>query len=116
MMQYQWGIFQANLNPSKGSEQAGIRPVLVVSSEGINQVLPIVTILSVTSLKPGRKVYPTEVLLDSESSGLKKDSLAMAHQIRAISKERIGERIGGIGSDEQKDKIRAAMKVYLDLF
>ncbi|MHB1393062.1 MAG: type II toxin-antitoxin system PemK/MazF family toxin, partial [Clostridia bacterium] len=52
MVAYQWGVFWADLDPAKGSEQAGKRPVLVVSVEEVNQVLPIVTILSVTSVKP----------------------------------------------------------------
>jgi mRNA interferase MazF len=115
MVRYQWGIFWANLNPNKGSEQAGIRPVLVVSSEEVNEVLPIVTILSITSLKPDRKIYPIEVLLPLSKTGLSKDSIAMAHQIRAISKERLGEQCGFINSNSLRESIKESIKVYLDL-
>lgn len=115
MVSYQWGIFWADLNPSKGSEQAGHRPVLVVSSEEANQALPIVTVLSLTSLKPGRKVYPTEAFLSAVETGLAKDSIAMAHQIRAVSKERLGSKCGGITDKAVMERVQAVMMTYLDL-
>ena len=116
MVNYQWGIFWADLDPSKGSEQAGHRPVLVISAEEVNQALPIVAVLSLTSVKPGRKVYPTETLLEASITGLPKDSIAMAHQIRAISKERLGERCGGIEDESVRERIKAAAKTYLDMW
>lgn len=112
---YQWGIFGADLSPTKGSEQAGTRPVLVISSEQVNEVLPVVTIVSITSLKPGRRVYPIEVLLHSKDSQLTKDSIIMAHQIRSISKERLGPQCGYIASDEIRESIKKAIKLYLDM-
>ena len=115
MVDYQWNIFWANLDPAKGSEQSGLRPVLVISSEEVNISLPIVTVLLLTSLKPGRKVYSIEVLLRAESTGLSRDSIVMAHQIRAISKERLGEVCGRIVSDVVKEDIIKAVKTYLDL-
>ncbi len=115
MVEYQWGIFWANLEPTKGSEQSGTRPVLVVSAEEVNQSLSIVTVLSLTSVKPGRRVYPIEVLLNTKATGLPNDSIAMAHQIRAIAKERLGEKCGIICSEEIKEQIRMAIKIYLNL-
>ena len=115
MVEYQWGIFWADLEPTKGSEQAGTRPVLVISAEEVNQSLPIVTILSLTTVKPGRKVYPVEILLDSKVTGLPQDSIAMAHQIRAIAKERLGGRCGIIGTEEIREQVRRAIKTYFDL-
>lgn len=115
MVNYQWNIFWANLDPVKGAEQAGDRPVLVISVEEVNQVLPVVTVVSLTSLKSGRKVYPIEVLLKASESGLAKDSIVMAHQIRAIAKERLGNKCGGIESDVIKHQIQTALKLYLDL-
>lgn len=112
-MDYQWNVFWAELDPVKGSEQGGTRPVLVVSNEDINQALPIVAILSITSLKAGRKIYPVEVLLKSSDTGLSQDSIAMAHQIRVISKERLGSMCGSIQSEELKEKIRGVMRLYL---
>ncbi len=115
MVRYQWGIFWADLNPIKGSEQSGIRPVLVISSEEVNEVLPVVTILAITSLKPGRKVYPIEVRLNKLESQLTKDSIVMAHQIRSISKERISQQCGVVELEETKEQIRNAVKLYLDM-
>lgn len=115
MVRYQWGIFRADLDPVRGSEQAGSRPVLVISSEEVNLSLPVVTIVSLTSLKPGRKVYSIETLLSKDKSGLPKDSIVMAHQIRAIAKERLGEKYGELADDEIKERIRDAVRVYLDL-
>ena len=115
MINYQWGIFWADLDPSKGSEQAGRRPVLVISAEEVNQALPIVTVLSVTSVKPGRKIYPTETFLEASVTGLPKDSIAMSHQIRAISKERLGEKCGSIEDDAMREKVKATIKMYLDI-
>lgn len=115
MVDYQWGIFWADLDPSKGSEQAGKRPVLVVSAEEVNQALPIVTIMSITSVKKGRKVYPTEVFVSTNDSGLPKDSLVMGHQIRAISKDRLDEKCGYIEDENIRGKIRNVIKRYLDL-
>src|SRR5208283_2065469 len=116
MVNYQWGIFWADLDPSKGSEQAGHRPVLVVSAEEVNQALQIVSVLSVTSVKTGRKVYPTETFLESSVTGLPKDSIAMSHQIRAISKERLRERCGSVEDEAVRERIKAASKTYLDLW
>jgi mRNA interferase MazF len=115
LVKYQWGIFWANLNPTEGSEQAGVRPVLVISTEVVNQALPIVTIMSITSVKPGRKIYPTEVHLNANDTGLPKDSIAMAHQIRAISKTRLGEKCGSIENIKIKEKINSVIKIYFDI-
>ena len=115
MIDMQWNVFWANLDPVKGSEQAGKRPVLVISAEEANTVLPVVTIMAITSLKPGRKVYPTEILLPLTETNLSKDSIAMAHQIRAISKSRLEEKTGEIKSDKIKSQIRDALRLYLDL-
>ena len=115
MVGYRWGIYWADLEPARGSEQAGTRPVLVISSEEVNQALPVVTVMSLTRLKLGRKVYPIEALLSSEATGLPHDSIAMAHQIRAIATERLGERCGSIQSEEIRNQVRSVIKTYLDL-
>lgn len=71
-MNYQWHVFLASLDPAKGSEQAGKRPVLVVSREQINQLLPVVNIVPVTSRKhASRTIYPNEVLLSAGTAGLR---------------------------------------------
>jgi mRNA interferase MazF len=61
-MTYQWHIFLATLDPIKGAEQAGKRPVLVISRERINQLLPVVNVIPLTSRKSGPLIiYPNEV-------------------------------------------------------
>lgn len=115
MSELRWGIFQADLNPIKGSEQGGKRPVLVVSRESINRSIPVVGVCPVTSLKPGRRIYATEVLLPQGSGGLTSDSLVMAHQIRTVSKERLGTRLGTLNDAHLKNCIRESLRLFLEL-
>ncbi len=111
----QWGIFQADLNPIRGSEQGGKQPVLVVSRESIHRSIPVVGVCPVTSLKPGRRIYATEVLLPKGSGGLASDSLAMAHQIRTISKERLGSLLGRLDDPQLRKSIRESLRLFLEL-
>ena len=111
----QWGVFVVRLDPVVGSEQAGRRPVLVVSREGINAALPVVTVVPLTGRKPGRRVYPNETLLPAGTAGLDRDSIAMAHQVRALAKERLGRRLGTLEDPELRAAVRRALRVHLDL-
>lgn len=113
MVSYQWSIFWAVLDPAEGSEQGGTLPVLVVSAEEVNQNLPVVTVLPLTSLKAGRRVYPTEVFLPGKNTGLPKDSIAMAHQIRIILKQRLSDRCGWIESNDMRTQILRAIDQLL---
>jgi len=112
---YQWSLFVVELDPTVGSEQAGRRPVLVVSREVANVALPVVTALPLTSHRKGRRVYPNEALLPAGTAGLDRESVVMAHQIRAISKRRLGARLGTIEDEELRAAVRAAVRVQLDL-
>ena len=114
-MNYKWGIFIADLNPVQGSEQKGTRLVIVVSDEDFNKLMPVVTVLPVTSLKEGRRVYPNEVLLKQETGGLAQDSIILAHQIRTISKDRLRDSIGFINNHSTHDAINDALRVHLNL-
>jgi len=112
---YQWSLFVVELDPTVGSEQAGRRPVLVISREVANAALPVVTALPLTSHRKGRRVYPNEALLPAGTAGLDRESVVMAHQIRAISKRRLGARLGTIEDEELRAAVRAAVRVQLDL-
>lgn len=114
-MNYKWGIFIADLNPVKGSEQRGERPVLVVSDESFNTLMPVVTVLPITSRKTGRKIYPNEVLLIKGTGGLSHESIILAHQIRTISKERLKNLLGSIDTDKTREIIDNALRVHLNL-
>jgi mRNA interferase MazF len=111
----QWGLFGADLDPVVGSEQAGQRPVLVVSREAVNRALPIVAIVPLTRARPGRRVYPTEVLVPAGAAGQAEDSIAMAHQLRTISIRRLANRIGLLLDATLRDAVRSAVRTYLDL-
>lgn len=110
---YRWGIFKARLGSGSGSEQQGVRPVLVISDEDFNRVMPVVTILPLTSLKPGRKVYPNEVLLSKGLGGLRRRSLVLAHQIRTIAKDRLVGLYGYLHDAEGQARIQQAVRIHL---
>lgn len=112
---YQWSVFVVDLDPAVGSEQAGRRPVLVISREVANAALPVVTTLPVTSLRKGRRIYPNEVLLPAGTAGLDRESVVMAHQIGALSKRRLGALLGKVDDQELRAAVRAAVRVQLDL-
>ena len=82
----------ADLNPTVGREQFGKRPVLIISNNYEN-LLDVVTIISIISLKEGRKIYPNELLLQNE---LEKPSILLCQQIRTISKKRLMKKLASI--------------------
>ena len=114
-MNLKWSVFMADLNPVIGSEQQGKRPVLVISDETTNSVMPVVTILPITSLKKGRRIYPNEVLLKQGVAGLDTDSIILAHQIRTISKQRLLNCRGTITEETLQTMINDALRVHLNL-
>ncbi len=115
-MKYQWHIFLASLDPTKGSEQAGRRPVLVISREQINQILPVVNVIPLTSRKSvERVVYPNEVLLPSGVAGLRADSIALCYQIRTLDKNRLERDWGELHDVNLRQEIREAIQFQLDM-
>ena len=110
-----WEIYYCNLDPTIGSEQKGTRPVLVISTDAVNHNLPVSTVLPLSSVKPGDKIYPTEVLLNPVTMGLPKLSVAMVQQIRTISHERFGNLVGTMTDERVRDMILIACREYFDL-
>jgi len=106
-------IYFANLNPTVGAEIKKTRPVLVVSNDANNSVADTVTIIPITSNI--KKVYPFEVLLKTQDTGLKKISKAQCHQIRTVSKLRISGNIAGTIGKETMEKVEYAVKLHLCL-
>jgi mRNA interferase MazF len=106
-------IYYANLSPAIGSEMDKHRPVLVVSNDANNHAASTVTILPLTSNVS--RVYPFEVLLNSEDSGLSKPSKVQAQQVRTISKQRIVGEVAGSLSEELMQLVDAALKLHLGL-
>lgn len=115
-MTYQWHIFLAILDPTTGAEQAGRRPVLVISREHINQVLPVVNVLPLTSRKsPQRTIYPNEVLLPAGVAGLQIDSIVLCYQIRTLDKRRLEREIGKLTDLALRAAITEALRFQLEL-
>lgn len=107
-------IVAARLDPIKGSEQGGTRPVLVVSNDMFNEALPILTVVPLTRRHPGRRTYPSEVAIARGTAGLRADSIILCHQIRTIDRSRVG-RVVGIVDEPVLAEVEAALAVHLDL-
>ncbi|MEH1965130.1 type II toxin-antitoxin system PemK/MazF family toxin [Nostoc sp.] len=106
-------IYYANLSPVMGSEMGKRRPVLIVSNNISNSAATTVTILPLTSNV--NRVYPFEVLLNPEVSGLTKPSKVQAQQVRTISKQRITSEVLGSLNADLMVLIDAALKMHLGL-
>jgi mRNA interferase MazF len=107
-------IYFANLDPAVGDEVKKNRPILIISNNANNNVANTITIIPITSNV--NKVYPFEVLLNVNESGLQKTSKAQCHQIRTISKNRISnKKVQGVVNKLILDKINSALKLHLDL-
>ena len=105
-------IYLANLNPYKGSEQGGKRPVIIIQNNVGNHYSPTVIVTAVTSRFFKKRALPTHVPLDNEE--LEKNSLALLEQIRTIDKSRLIRKIGRV-PEEKMTEIGAAIHVSLDL-
>ena len=114
-MRYRWNIYLVNLDPTIGSEQGKTRPVLVISDEEVNEILPVINILPITSYKQGRKIYPNEVYLKVDQSGLDKDSIVLCYQIRTIDKKRLIKKIGEVTDDSVRNEMIDALSFQLGL-
>lgn len=79
-----WEIWLASLEPVIGSEQGKTRPVIIISENYINQVLPVVNILPISTRKNKRTIYPDEVLLPANNFGLTNESIVLCYQIRTL--------------------------------
>jgi len=110
-----WEIYYCNLDPTIGSEQKGTRPVLIISTDAVNHNLPVSTVLPLSSVNSGDRIYPTEVLLDMSITGLPKLSVAMVQQIRTISHNRLGALSGSITDTKTQEAILDACRNYFDL-
>lgn len=106
-------IFFANLEPIKGKEHGGKRPVLIIQNNISNKYSPVTIIAAITS-KIYEKEYPTNVFISKKDSGLDKDSIVLLNQIRTIDKERIYKKIGEL-DDLLMNKVNKALKISLNL-
>ena len=104
-------LYSACLDPVVGSEQGGIRPVLVIQNDVGNRYSPTVIVLAVTG-QVNKARLPTHVPVLAGENGLQKDSVILAEQIRTLDKRRLRERIGSIGP-EIREQVSQALRISL---
>lgn len=106
-------IYYADLRPVIGSEQGGIRPVLIVQNEAGNKHSSTVIIAAITSQLHKAKL-PTHVELDSRYCDIAKDSVILLEQLRTIDKQRLKEKVCHLDAQVIK-RVNEALKVSLEL-
>ena len=107
-------IYYADLNPVVGSEQGGIRPIVVLQNDVGNKYSPTVIAAATTSRLTKAKL-PTHIELTKENTPMPKDSVVLLEQIRTIDKSRIREKIGELPPDVMQ-QINDALLVSLGFF
>jgi mRNA interferase MazF len=106
-------IFYANLNPVLGSEQGGLRPVLIIQNDIGNMYSPTTIVAAITS-KIKRAKLPTHIEISAARYRLEKDSVILLEQLRTIDKQRLKERIARL-DDETMEKVNDAIIISLGL-
>lgn len=106
-------IFYADLSPVVGSEQGGVRPVLIVQNNIGNKFSPTVIAAAITSQKTKANL-PTHIDLMADTSGLSKDSVVLLEQVRTLDKKRLKEKMGYVNSLSM-DKIDEALSISFGL-
>ena len=107
-------MFYADLSPVVGSEQGGIRPVLIIQNDLGNKYSPTVIAAAITS-QTNKTKLPTHIELGKDTEGLKSNSVILAEQIRTIDKSRLKEKIGHIDDEVVINKINNALGVSFGL-
>lgn len=102
-------VFFADLSPVIGSEQGGIRPVLVVQNNLGNHFSPTVIVAAITA-KIAKPKLPTHIGITAEETGIEKDSVILLEQIRTIDKSRLKERVCHLSQALMED-VDAALKI-----
>jgi len=106
-------IYYADLSPVIGSEQGGVRPVLIIQNDVGNKYSPTVIAAAITS-KINKAKMPTHIELGAKEYGLNKDSVILLEQIRTIDKKRLREKIGRL-DDELMLKVDTALSISFGL-
>ena len=106
-------IFYADLSPVVGSEQGGIRPVIIIQNDIGNRYSPTVIVAAITS-QINKAKLPTHVEISSEEYGLNRDYVVLLEQIRTLDKKRLKEKIGHMTEDDMK-KVNKSLLISLNL-
>jgi mRNA interferase MazF len=113
MMCKRGDIFYADLSPVVGSEQGGMRPVLIIQNDVGNRYSPTVIAAAITS-RLGKNRLPTHIDVSADRVGLTKDSVILLEQMRTIDKKRLGEKMGHL-DPETMTAVDNAISVSLGL-
>jgi len=89
-------IYYADLSPVVGSEQGGVRPVLIVQNDTGNRYSPTVIAAAITS-QTNKAKLPTHIALSAPDHGLPRDSVVLLEQVRTLDKKRLKEKMGTLG-------------------
>ena len=106
-------VYYADLSPVVGSEQGGVRPILIVQNYTGNKYSPTIIAAAVTS-QINKAKMPTHIEISAETYGLVKDSVILAEQIRTIDKKRLKEKIGH-ADEELMQRVNKALSVSFAL-
>ena len=106
-------IYYADLSPVVGSEQGGIRPVLIIQNDIGNKYSPTVIAAAITSQKVKTKL-PTHIQVNATGCGLSKDSIVLLEQVRTIDKQRLKEKMGTLDMTSM-DRVNKALTVSFGL-
>lgn len=105
-------IFYADLSPVVGSEQAGVRPIVVIQNDVGNRYSPTIIGIAITSKEKIK--MPTHLEIDGTKYGLEKDSVILAEQIRTLDKSRLKEKVGRLDK-ETLEKLKKAIEISFGL-
>lgn len=101
-------IFYADLSPVVGSEQGGVRPILIIQNDIGNRYSPTIIVAAITS-QINKAKLPTHIEISSTEYGLNKDSVILLEQIRTIDKKRLKDKIGHISNKLMNDVDQSLM-------
>ena len=107
-------VYDARLDPAEGSEQAGTRPVIIVSRDAINSNLGIVVVVPCTTLRSTTRLHPGRIVLHTPDGGLSVDSVALCEQVRTIAKARLLRHRGTL-SPRTVAQVERGLLIVLDL-
>lgn len=107
-------MFYADLSPVVGSEQGGIRPVLIIQNDLGNKYSPTVIAAAITS-QTNKTKLPTHIEIEGNMAGLKSNSVVLTEQIRTIDKSRLKEKIGHIDDENIINEVNNALGVSFGL-
>ena len=106
-------IYYADLSPVVGSEQGGVRPVLIIQNDVGNRFSPTVIAAAITSQRD-KASLPTHIEVDAQDSGLIKDSVVLLEQVRTLDKHRLREKMGKLDQTSM-DRVNQALSISFGL-